>query len=223
MQDIKIGNLVLYKNNQLIAFQKPAGLLVQPDKSKAKSLLELGEIYTKSKLHLIHRIDRPVSGVVLFAKTARALQVLNQQFADRQVNKNYLALVRKGTLDTTGELVHYIEKMSKVNKAIAHKTPQPNAKKGALTYQLIGASDHYSLLEVSLQSGRYHQIRAQLAAIGHPIKGDVKYGFKRSNPDRSISLHAWKLQFKHPVTNETTLIVAPPPAIAPWNSFALDF
>ena len=214
-----IGELIIYKNNQLIAFAKAPLLAVQPDKTEDKSLLDLAEIYCKSKLHLIHRLDRPASGVVLFAKNKKALAKLNEQFQERKVEKTYLAVVKEKPTSTSGELVHFLEKDAKRHKAIAHEDAIKNTKRAVLHYELLGSSDRYHLLEIKLITGRFHQIRAQLAAINNPIKGDVKYGFRRSNKDRSIHLHAWKLAFQHPVTKETVVLKTAPPDEVVWNAF----
>lgn len=217
----QIGDLVLYKNNQLIAFNKPAGLPVQPDKTKDKSLLALAEIYGKSKIQLLHRIDRPASGIVLFAKTQRATQELNRQFQDRTVKKTYLAVVKNKPSESRGTLVHYLKKLSKSKKSIAVEENTAGAKRAELEYKILASSEQYHLLEIELKTGRFHQIRAQLAAIDCPIKGDVKYGFRRSNNDRSIHLHAWKMIFQHPVTKQLEEIVAPLPEDNLWHAFGL--
>lgn len=219
MEKAQIGDWVLYKNNQLLAFNKPAGIPVQPDKTGDKSLLSLGEIYGKSKLHLLHRIDRPASGIVLFAKTNRALQSLNQQFQDRSLQKTYLAVVKNKPPKEQDSLVHYLKKLSKSKKSIAVDASDKNAKKAMLSYKILKSSDNYHLLEIQLETGRFHQIRAQLSAIGCPIKGDVKYGARRSNTDRSIHLHAWKIKFSHPTSHESVEIVAPLPDDPLWNAF----
>lgn len=220
--DQKISDWVIYKNNQLIAFNKPSTLSVQPDKSEEKSLLELGEIYAKSKLQLLHRIDRPASGIVLFGKTPKATRVLNAQFQARSIVKTYLAVVKKPPSQTEGELVHYLQKNTKYNKAYCQSQPTKGAKEAILNYQIIAASDNYHLLSIDLKTGRHHQIRAQLATIGSPIKGDVKYGARRSNKDRSIHLHAWKLAFAHPVTSERITLQAPIPEEVVWQAFGIE-
>lgn len=216
-----IGDLVLYKNNQLIAFNKPAGLGVQADKTGDKALRNLAEIYSKSKLHLIHRIDRPVSGLVLFAKTKSALANLNLQFQERSVKKLYLAVVPKDKVEQSGELTHFLRKDQAKNKTIAYDKEVAGTKEGNLTYRVLGQIDNYDLLEIQLHTGRHHQIRAQLAAIGAPVKGDVKYGARRGNRDRSIHLHAWKLGFKHPVSEKEEWIEAPIPEETVWQAFEI--
>jgi len=221
METTDIGAQILYKNNQLIAFNKIAALGVQPDQTEDKSLLDLAEIYSKSKLHLIHRLDRPASGVVLFAKNKKALAHLNQQFKDRSIEKTYLAVVKDSPKKEEDQLTHFVYKKTS-GKSVASEKETPGSKKAELTYKVIGKIDNYTLLEVKLITGRFHQIRSQLAAIGSPIKGDVKYGFKRGNRDRSINLHAWKLSFTHPVSNERVEIVAPTPDDSVWNAFDLE-
>lgn len=213
---------LLYKNNQLIAFNKPPGLAVQPDRTEDKSLIDLAEIYTKSKLHLIHRIDQPASGIVLFAKTRGALRSLNEQFAQRTVEKKYLAAVQEKPAEVEGELVHFLRKNGRTNRSDAFDTPQKDAKEARLRYKLLASIENYHLLEIDLLTGRHHQIRAQLAAIGCPIKGDVKYGFRRNNPDKSIHLHAWKLAFDHPVSAEREELVAPLPNDPVWQAFDFE-
>lgn len=221
-KNLNIGDLVLYKNNQLIAFNKLASIPVQEDKTGDKALINLAEIYCKSKLHLIHRVDRPATGVVLFAKTEGALIGLNEQFRERKVEKTYLAVVKDLPEAKEGELVHFLKKNGQQNKSIAFSEPVKGAKKSQLSYRHLKSIDRYHLLEIKLQSGRHHQIRAQLAAIGSPIKGDNKYGFKRGNRDRSIHLHAWKLRFQHPVSNVWEEIVAPLPDDPVWKAFNIE-
>lgn len=218
--DFTISDLVIYKNNQLVAFNKPPGLAVQHDKEDQKSLHALGEIYTKGKLFIIHRLDQPAGGVILFAKNPNALVSLNEQFRNRETEKVYLAVVGAEPQEPEGILVHYLRKDGKNNKSYTLDMPEPGSRRAELAYKLLGSSERYHLLEVRLLTGRHHQIRAQLAAIGCPIKGDVKYGFRRANRDRSIHLHAWKLQFNHPVSGETVLLQADPPVGDPvWDAF----
>lgn len=220
--EFDIGELVLYKNNQLIAFNKPAGLPATTDKTGDKAMDQLGEIYCKSKLGLVHRLDRPASGAVLFARSENALAHLNEQFRERQVEKVYLAAVGNRPNAMDGQLVHYLRRDGRQNKTIAFPSPQEGTKRAELSYRYLDSSDHYYLLEIRLHTGRHHQIRAQLADIGCPIKGDVKYGFRRGNPDRSIHLHAWKLSFNHPVSGQRETITAPLPQHDPvWAAFNL--
>ncbi len=218
----KIGDWLLYKNNQLIAFNKPAGIPVQSDKTGDKALLNLAEIYSKNKLDLIHRLDRPASGVALFAKTRKALVSLNEQFQNRKVQKTYLAVVKNEPSEKEGTLTHFLQKNSKLNRSFAHEEGKKGSKRAELTYRLIDSIENYHLLEIELKTGRHHQIRAQLAAIGCPIKGDVKYGFKRGNKNRSIHLHAWKLAFRHPISHEKEEIVAPIPEEPVWQAFSIN-
>lgn len=220
--DFRIGDLVLYKNNQFIAFNKPAGLAVQNDLTGDRTLLQLAESYAQHPLHLIHRLDRPATGVVLLAKNANALAAVNQQFRDRQVEKVYLAVVGQLPPDNEGQLVHYLKKQSRGNRAQVFDSAADDAKEARLNYRVLGSIDRYHLLEITLITGRHHQVRAQLAAIGCPIKGDVKYGFRRSNRDRSIHLHAWKLTFTHPISKERVTIQAPLPDDPVWNAFHFE-
>ncbi|MFK7933483.1 MAG: RluA family pseudouridine synthase [Saprospiraceae bacterium] len=218
-----IGELVLYKNNQFIAFNKPPTVPVQADKTGDTSLLQLAEIYTKSKLDLVHRIDRPASGVVLIAKNKKSLAAVQRQFQERTIKKTYLAVVKNLPESASGELVHFLKKNGRRNRSVVQSDATKGGKKAALTYEVLGSSDNYHLLKIELQTGRFHQIRAQLAAMDNPIKGDVKYGFRRNNSDRSIQLHAWKLRFTHPVSGERETIVAPPPADSIWAAFGHSF
>lgn len=215
----KIGDWLIYKNNQLIAFNKPSGIPVQSDKTGDKAFLNIAEIFTKSKLDLIHRLDRPASGVVLFAKNKKALAHLNDQFQQRKVEKTYLAVVRNKEIEKERTLIHYLQKNGRKNLSYATEEEKPNSKKAELSYRILASIDNYHLLEIKLKTGRHHQIRAQLAAIGCPIKGDVKYGFRRNNKDRSIHLHAWKLSFRHPISNVKEELVAPIPDEVVWQAF----
>ena len=216
---MQITENVLYKNKQLIALNKPAGLPTQSDRSGDKALLDIAEIYTKSPLHLIHRLDRPATGIVLLARTKKGLAILNEQFQKRTIKKTYLAVVKNPPAEKEGTLIHYMLKSQKKNRAFAHDEEKPNSKKAELTYKVIASIDNYHLLEVNLVTGRHHQIRAQLAKIDCPIKGDERYGFKRGNKDRSIHLHAWKLEFRHPVTNDLVKLEAPIPDEVVWQAF----
>lgn len=220
MNTIKIGDSVLYKNNQLIAFNKPAGIPVQSDKTGDTSLLVLAKAYAKRNLELIHRIDRPVTGVVLLSKVSGALASLNKQFQERKVKKTYLAIVKNKPEKDKETLTHFLLKNEKQNRSIAYDKEIAHSKKSELTYEVIGSSDNYHLLKIELHTGRHHQIRAQLAAIGSPIKGDAKYGFRRSNQDRSIHLHAWKIGFEHPISRAKEEIVAPLPTESLWDFFS---
>ena len=216
---ISISELVVYKNNQLIAFNKPSTMPVQSDKTGDKALLDLAEIYCKSAVYLIHRLDRPASGVALFAKNKKALAHLNQQFQDRKIEKTYLAVVKNRPSKDKDTLVHFLKKNGKSNSSKVVEEQSSGSKKAELSYELIGSIDNYHLLKIELKTGRHHQIRAQLAAIDCPIKGDVKYGFRRGNRDRSIHLHAWKLGFEHPVSTEKVILEVAPPDEVIWNAF----
>jgi 23S rRNA pseudouridine1911/1915/1917 synthase len=214
----KIGDWVVAKNNQFIAFNKPPGIPVQADKTGDKSLLQLAEIYCKSKLYPVHRIDRPASGVVVFAKTKTAVGSLNDQFKERSVRKTYLAVVKDLPPEQEGTATHFLQKNQEKNRTTAKDGEGGSGKESELKYRVLGSSDTYHLLEVQPSTGRHHQIRAQLAAMGCPIKGDVKYGSRRGNKDRSIHLHAWKLEFRHPVTHEAIVLNVPPPKEVLWDA-----
>ncbi len=210
--DQSIGDWVLYKNNQLIAFNKPAGIPVQDDRTGDKSMMQLAAIYTKGKVELIHRLDRPASGALLMAKNKKSLAHLNEQFKQREVHKTYLAVVSNKPKKKEGRLVHHLLRDGRTNKSAAVPEGTSDSKRAELSYRLVAESDNYFLLEIELLTGRHHQIRAQLAAIDCPIKGDVKYGDRRRNPDRSIHLHAHTISFVHPVSGQTEKITAPLPA-----------
>ncbi len=211
---------ILYEDNHIIAVNKTAGELVQGDDTGDESLLDKVKMYVKKKynkpgdvyLGLVHRIDRPVSGVVVFARTSKALVRLNKMLQDREIKKTYWALVNNLPDKDEGELRHYLLKNSEKNRSHAFLKLRSGAKLAILNYKLISRSANYYLLEVDLKTGRHHQIRCQLAKIGCPIKGDLKYGFPRSNKDGSISLHARRVEFIHPIKKVTVTIVAPPPA-----------
>jgi 23S rRNA pseudouridine1911/1915/1917 synthase len=215
----RVGDKVIYRNNQFIAFNKPVAVATQPDKTEDVSLITLAERYARSPLFLTHRIDRPASGVVLFAKTKRALQSINQQFKDRTIRKKYLAIVGNPPPESTGILHNQLIKNSKTNKTSTVNEDNEKGVAAELRYTVLAKSEKYVLLEIDLITGRHHQIRAQLGALGSPIRGDVKYGFKRGNKDRSIQLHAWKLSFIHPVSNEEVSIEAPLPSDPLWDYF----
>jgi len=182
----------------------------------------VGEKYHKPGavfLGVVHRIDRPTSGLVVFARTSKALERLNVMLAQRQLKKKYWAVVRRGQLPDEGRLVNYLVKNEKQNKSYVVEASAPGAKMAELHYKVLGRSDHYTLVEVELITGRHHQIRVQLAAIGCPIKGDLKYGFDRSNPDGSIHLHARRLEFMHPVKGDQVVVIAPVPDETLWRFF----
>ncbi|MDD3320315.1 MAG: RNA pseudouridine synthase [Paludibacter sp.] len=210
---------VLYEDNHIIAVNKTCSEIVQGDKTGDEPLSETIKKYLKEKYNkqgevfcgVTHRLDRPVSGVVLFAKTSKALTRLNDMFKNQEVKKTYWALVKEKPTFSDGRLEHYLVRNEKQNKSVAYEKIVPNAKKAALSYKLIAQSDTYFLLEVHLETGRHHQIRCQLAKIGCPIKGDLKYGFARSNPNGGISLHARNVEFVHPVSQKLIQITAPVP------------
>lgn len=210
---------VLYEDNHVIGINKRVGDIVQGDKTGDIPLSEHLKAYLKKKynkpgeayLGVVHRLDRPTTGVVLFAKTSKALSRLNAMFADKaQVQKTYWALVDAMPPATEGTLTHWLVRNEKQNKSVAYNKEVQQSKKAVLHYKLLKSFDHYHLLEIDLITGRHHQIRAQLAAIGLHIKGDLKYGAKRSNPDGGICLHAYKLTFEHPVKKEVITIEAAP-------------
>ena len=197
-----IGDWVILKNSQLLAFNKPPALAVQTAKEDAPSLQKLACAYAKRDLYLIHRIDQPASGIVLFARHKKTVQALQQQFHSRRVKRTYLAVVDTMPNVEQGELKHFLARDGRTNKSTVVEAGTPEAKEAVMTWRHIGDTDRYPILEVELSTGRHHQIRAQLAAVGAPIHGDVKYGARRSNPNRSIHLHAWKLNFEHPISKE---------------------
>ncbi len=210
---------IIFEDNHLLVVNKKAGQLVQGDKTGDSSLLELIKDFIKKRdekpgnvfLGLVHRIDRPTSGLVIYAKTSKALSRLTQMVRNREIKKTYWALVAKEMIPRSQRLVNFLQKNEKTNKAIVYPKATEGAKEAILTYHIIKILDNYQLLEIDLETGRHHQIRAQLSKIGVPIKGDLKYGAPRSNPDGGISLHARKLEFVHPVTKENIEIVAPVP------------
>ncbi|MCG2794200.1 MAG: RluA family pseudouridine synthase [Weeksellaceae bacterium] len=218
---------ITYEDNHLLVINKKAGQLVQGDKTGDLSLLELIKDFIKKRddkpghvfLGLVHRIDRPTSGLVIYAKTSKSLSRLTQMVKNREIKKTYWAIVGKEIIPKSQRLVHYLQKNEKTNKATVFVKPTEGAKESILTYNLIKMLDHYQLLEIDLETGRHHQIRAQLSKMGIPIKGDLKYGAPRSNPDGGISLHARKLNFIHPVTKENIEITAPlPPNDGVWSA-----
>lgn len=212
-----IGDWVVFKCNQFIVFNKPPGIPVQADKTGDPALEQLGCAYCKHNLFPINRIDRPASGLVVFGKNENATAKLSQQFKNREIKKTYLAVVGQAPEVTSGSITHFLKKSQKGNRAVA--VDQKDGKQAVLEYKILGSIDNYHLLEVQPTTGRFHQIRAQLATIGSPIKGDVKYGFRRSNKDRSIHLHAWILELKHPISNETIKLEAPLPNDPVWKAF----
>ncbi|HRE73262.1 MAG TPA: RluA family pseudouridine synthase [Flavobacteriales bacterium] len=216
---------VIFEDNHLIAVNKQSGDIVQGDKTGDVPLSEVIKEYLKAKYNkpgnvfcgVIHRIDRPVTGVVLFAKTSKALSRMSEQFRDKQVKKTYWAIVKNKPASEKGNLVHYLLKDERTNKSKAFSKEVKDAKFSELNFKLIASGERYHLLEVDPLTGRHHQIRAQLSAMGCPIKGDLKYGSERSNPDGSISLHARRIEFVHPVTGEQQIIEATVPDDRLWK------
>ncbi|HFI4794495.1 TPA: RluA family pseudouridine synthase [Elizabethkingia anophelis] len=208
---------IVYEDNHLLVINKQVGQLVQGDKTGDKSLLDEIKDFIKIRDHkpgnvflgLVHRIDRPTSGLVIYAKTSKALSRLTQMVKNREIEKTYWAIVPKEMIPLEQKLVHYLRKNEKNNKGTVFEKVTEGAKEARLHYKVIRTLDNYYLLEIDLETGRHHQIRAQLAKIGIPIKGDLKYGAPRSNPDGGIHLHARKLSFIHPVTKEAIEIIAP--------------
>ena len=221
---------VVYEDNHIIVVNKTASEIVQGDKTGDTPLSETVKEYIKVKynkpgnvfLGVTHRLDRPVSGLVVFAKTGKALSRLNDMFRLGEVKKTYWAIVKERPKEPEGELTHWLVRNEKQNKSYAYDKEKPNSKKAILRYKLIGHSQNYHLLEVDLQTGRHHQIRCQLAKMGCPIKGDLKYGSPRSNPDGSICLHARRVTFVHPVSKEVIDLTAPLPAGNLWDGFDMD-
>jgi 23S rRNA pseudouridine1911/1915/1917 synthase len=217
---------VLYEDNHIIAVNKKASDIVQGDKTGDKPLPEFVKDYIKKKynkpgevyLGVVHRLDRPVSGVVLFARTSKALSRLNEMFREKKVQKTYWAVVKNKPQNPCDTLIHFLLKNQAKNKSKAFSREGNHALRSELSYQLIKSLDKYHLIEVIPKTGRYHQIRVQLSKIGCPIKGDVKYGFDRTNKDKSIHLHARKIDFVHPVKKEPISITAPTPKDVLWNA-----
>lgn len=209
---------VLYEDNHIIAVNKKSSDIVQGDKTGDTPLNEIVKSFLKEKynkpgdvyLGTTHRIDRPVSGIVVFAKTSKALERLNKMFQDKDIQKTYWAIVKNKPDKEEAHLIHFLKKNEKNNKSTAYPKEVADSKKSELTYKVVHQFNNYYLLEIKPLTGRHHQIRVQLAAINCPIKGDLKYGFNRSNPDASISLHARKIEFIHPVSKEPIIIIAPP-------------
>ncbi|HCV80535.1 MAG: RNA pseudouridine synthase [Zunongwangia sp.] len=217
---------VLHEDNHIIIVNKRVGDIVQGDKTGDKPLSEVVKAYLKEKhnkpgnvyLGVVHRLDRPTSGIVLFSKTSKALPRLNKLFQQKDAKKTYWAVVKNRPPKDQDILVHYLKRNPKQNKSFAHKNEVPDSKKAILEYRILKELDNYFLLEVDLKTGRHHQIRSQLSAIGCPIKGDLKYGFDRSNNDAGIHLHARKLEFIHPVKKEPIIVFAEVPDEALWQA-----
>ena len=217
---------ILYEDNHIIIVNKAPGEIVQGDKTGDEPLVETLKHFIKERdakpgnvfMGVVHRLDRPVSGVVVFAKTSKALARLNAMFASGDVHKTYWAISRSNPPKEQDTLTHYIKSVERNNKSYAYPTPVEGAKEARLAYKLIGRSDRYNLLEVRLFTGRKHQIRVQLSSVGCPIKGDLKYGDKRSNSDGSISLHARNIRFEHPVSHKLIDVTAPVPYDNLWQA-----
>lgn len=218
---------VIHEDNHTLVVSKNGGDIVQGDKTGDRTLIDDVKAYIKEKYNkpgevfcgLVHRLDRPTSGAVLFARTSKALSRLSAQFKERTVAKTYWAIVEKMPAQKEATLIHFLKKNEKQNKSYAHKNEVNGSKRAELSYKHLASSDKYHLLEVSLKTGRHHQIRTQLATIGCIIKGDLKYGAKRSNKDGSISLHARNLAYNHPTTKERIDLTAPCPKDPLWQFF----
>ena len=229
---------VVYEDNHIIIVNKQSGEIVQGDKTGDRPLSDLVKDYIKDRyakpgavfLGVVHRLDRPVSGLVVFARTSKALTRLNKMFAEGEVHKTYWAIVKNTPKQLEGTLENWLVRNEAQNKsyivrtkdrfAEGQKTIDKNAKRAVLSYKTLVRGDNYTLLEINLETGRHHQIRCQLAAIGCPIKGDLKYGAKRSNPDGGICLHARQIEFIHPVSKQEICITAPIPDDSLWQQLA---
>jgi 23S rRNA pseudouridine1911/1915/1917 synthase len=218
---------ILYEDNHIIAVNKTCSEIVQGDKTGDLPLSETLQQWLKEKYNkpgntfigVTHRLDRPVSGIVLFAKTSKALSRVNEMFREGKIKKTYWAIVKNRPPQDEAEIIHYLVRNEKQNKSYASEEEKPDSQKAILSYKIKSRSDNYYLLEIDLKTGRHHQIRCQLAKIGCPIKGDLKYGFDRSNKGGGISLHARTLQFTHPVSKEEMKIIAPVPDDRLWKAF----
>ena len=217
---------VLYEDNHIIAINKRVGDIVQGDQTGDKPLSEVVKEYLKEKYNkpgevfvgVVHRLDRPTTGLVIFAKTSKALSRLNESFKNRETNKTYWAAVKNAPTNETDTLTHYLVRNPKNNQSKAFDKEVKESKKASLTYKILKKLERFVILEIDLHTGRHHQIRAQLSKIGSPIKGDLKYGFDRSNTDGGIHLHARKLTFIHPVKKEELTIIAPTPTDPIWEA-----
>ena len=223
-------NDILYEDNHLLVVNKHCGDLVQSDPDGTEAIEDQIKAMIKIRDHkpgavflgVVHRIDRPVSGAVLFAKTSKALTRLNEMIRNSEIKKSYWAITESRPAEEEGELRHWIVRNAKTNRSHAHQRPKGDGKEALLAYRVLGASTNYTLIEVDLKTGRHHQIRAQLSAIGCSIKGDLKYGAQRSNPDGTICLHARRIRFIHPVSKELIDLTAPLPAGNLWNGFGVE-
>lgn len=218
---------ILYEDNHILVINKKASQITQGDKTGDVTLPDQIKAYLKEKYQkpgnvfcgVVHRLDRPTSGAIIFARTSKALERLNKQFQDKETQKTYWAIVEQKPVKTKDKLIHFLKKNEKQNKSYSFDTEVKDSKKAILSYHLLKSAENYHLLEVELETGRHHQIRCQLGTIGCIIKGDVKYGAKRSNQDASISLHARKITFNHPVTKDPLTIIAPVPKDNLWEWF----
>lgn len=217
---------VLYEDNHLVIVNKRAGDIAQGDKTQDKPLSDVVKEYIKEKynkpgnvfLGVVHRLDRPTSGIIIFARTSKALERLNKMLRDREIQKTYWAVVKSTPKKEKDTLINYLKKNPKNNKSSVFQKQIEGSKRAVLHYNVIKKLDNYSLLEIDLETGRHHQIRAQLSFAGFPIKGDLKYGFARSNKDGSIHLHARKIEFTHPVSKNKISIEAPVPKDVIWQA-----
>ncbi len=217
---------ILHEDNHIIVVNKRVGDIVQGDKTGDKPLSDVVKEYIKDKynkpgevfLGVVHRLDRPTTGIVVFARTSKALTRMNELFSTRETQKTYWAVVKNNPPKPEDKLIHYLKRNEKNNTSKAHSKEVPESKLASLEYKIIKELNNYFVLEINLHTGRHHQIRAQLSAIGSPIKGDLKYGFDRSNPDGGIHLHARKLVFIHPVSKENLTLIAPVPDEVIWKS-----
>lgn len=217
---------VLFEDNHIIIVNKRSGDITQGDKTGDKPLSDVVKEYIKEKynkvgnvfLGVVHRLDRPTSGVIIFARTSKALERLNKMLRDKEIHKTYWAVVKNHPKKEKATLINYLKKNPKNNKSSVFQKEIDGSKKAILHYTILKKLDNYSLLEIDLETGRHHQIRAQLSNIGFPIKGDLKYGFNRSNKDGSIHLHARKIEFIHPVAKEKITVTAPTPNEVIWNA-----
>ena len=222
-----IEDRILYEDNHVIVINKLPSEIVQGDKTGDSTLPDVIKTYLKEKYNkpgnvfcgVVHRLDRPTSGAVIFARTSKALERLNAQFREKETNKVYWAIVENKPTKTESRLIHFLRKNESQNKSYPVDSKISGAKEAILSYKLLRSSDRYHLLEIDLETGRHHQIRAQLSAIGCIIKGDLKYGAKRSNEDGSICLHARRVSFTHPTTKEVIQVTAPVPNTSLWKVF----
>ena len=226
MHSTKDNLEILFEDNHLLIVNKKSGDIVQGDKTGDKPLSEVVKEYIKEKynkpgevfLGVVHRLDRPTSGIIIFARTSKALERLNKMLRDRVISKTYWAIIKNNPKEVKGTLIHFLKKNPKNNKSTVFKKEAVGSKKAILHYTTLNNLENYSLLEIDLETGRHHQIRAQLSFIGSPIKGDLKYGASRSNKDGSIHLHARKINFTHPVSKKIITITAPTPNEVIWNA-----